>query len=65
LLDVVRLHERLERAETFLAYLDSQWKPLAREELAFEWFRVRREVEKDIDYIVGRINLREDRPAET
>ncbi len=52
--------DRLARARAFCDYLDSQWQPLSEQQLAFEWQRVRRLIERDIEYVTGKISIRED-----
>src|SRR4030042_4858914 len=48
------IHERLERAKVFAEYLDSQWQLLFDYELPFRWPAVRRLIDKDIVYVLGK-----------
>jgi len=54
------IQERLERAKIFAAYLDSQWALFPECELPFQWPAARNRIDKDIDYVTGKIKLRED-----
>lgn len=60
--DVDFITDRLARAELFCDYLDIQWQPLSNQELAFSWPSVRWSIAKDIEYIIGKISIREDSP---
>ena len=51
--------DRLSRAKIFCDYLDSQWKLLEGQQLVFEWPAIRRFINRDIDYITGRISVDE------
>lgn len=61
--DVNSLTDRLERARTFCSYLDDQWATVSQQELAFEWPAVRGALDKDVNYITGKITLREEELA--
>lgn len=58
--EVVALHHRLDRARLFCNYLTSQWHSLADLHLAFDWPSVNRLIDRDINYITGKISIRED-----
>lgn len=58
--EVYALHDRLDRARVFCAYLDAQWQGVAQRDLAFDWRSVRAAIDRDIEYITGRVSLRED-----
>jgi hypothetical protein len=58
--DVVLIQDRLERARDFLGYLDSQWALLPHCDLPFDWPSIKKQVERDIDYVDGKVSLRED-----
>lgn len=60
IVDEFSIQQRLERAKIFAAYLDSQWGLLPKYELPFQWPAERRLIDKDIDYVTGKITLRED-----
>lgn len=47
--------DRLSRAKVFCDYLDSQWQLLEGWQLAFEWPAIRKLIDRDIDYITGKI----------
>jgi len=60
--DVYTITDRLARAELFCDYLDTQWQLLSDQELSFSWPSVRWSIAKDIEYIIGKISIREDSP---
>jgi len=60
--DVDAITDRLARAELFCDYLDTQWQFLPDQELSFSWPSVRWAIAKDIEYIIGKISIREDSP---
>jgi len=60
--DVDIITDRLARAELFCDYLDAQWQVLSDQELSFSWPSVRWSIAKDIEYIIGKISIREDSP---
>lgn len=60
--DVDIITDRLARAELFCDYLDAQWQVLSDQELSFSWPSVRWSIAKDIEYIMGKISIREDSP---
>ena len=60
--DVVLITDRLARADLFCEYLDAQWQVLSDQELSFSWPSVRWSIAKDIEYIIGKISIREDSP---
>jgi len=60
--DVDTIADRLARAKLFCDYLDTQWQTLADQELAFSWPSVRWSLNRDIDYITGKIAIKEDSP---
>ncbi len=60
--DVDAITDRLARAELFCDYLDTQWQLLSDQELSFSWPSVRWSIAKDIEYIIGKISIREDSP---
>jgi hypothetical protein len=60
IIDEFSIQERLERAKLFVAYLDSQWELFPECELPFQWPAVRKRIDKDIQYITGKITIRED-----
>lgn len=62
ILDAVTITDRLARAELFCDYLDAQWQALSDQELSFSWPSVRWSVDKNIEYIMGKISIREDSP---
>jgi len=58
--DANGLADRLDRAKVFCDYLDAQWEPFSEQELPFHWPLVRRTIGLDIEYISGKISVRED-----
>lgn len=60
--DVVLITDRLARADLFCEYLDAQWQVLSDQKLSFSWPSVRWSIAKDIEYIIGKISIREDSP---
>lgn len=60
IVDIYDLTERLERAKVFCDYLDSQWHGLSEQQLAFDWPSIRTRINSDVDYITGKISVRED-----
>ena len=60
--DVDIITDRLDRAELFCDYLDAQWQGLSDQELSFSWPSVRWYIAKDIEYIIGKVSIREDSP---
>lgn len=57
--NVYSIADRLARAKVFCDYLDSQWSPLEGRQLAFAWPATRRLIDRDIDYITGKIRIDE------
>jgi len=49
--DTRLIQERLDRAEIFLAYLDTQWTPLATKGLSFDWKLASQSVRGEIERI--------------
>ena len=60
LADVYSIADRLIRAQKFCSYLDSQWEGFANQPLAFDWNKARYSINRDIEYITGKIQIRED-----
>jgi len=58
--DVYDISDRLARANIFCDYLDEQWKAFEGRELAFQWPAVRWSIGRDIEYVTGKISIRED-----
>jgi len=54
------IEDRLERTKIFAAYLDSQWLQLPRYDLPFNWPTMRTRLNRDIEYVTGKIYKRED-----
>jgi hypothetical protein len=54
------IKERLKRASIFTDYLDSEWEPLSEYELSFQWPVVKKRINRDINYVTGKITIRED-----
>jgi hypothetical protein len=54
------LKDRLDRASVFCDYLDTQWQSLKEMPLAFSWLSVKYALRKDIDYVTGKVSVRED-----
>jgi hypothetical protein len=52
--------DRLERAKAFRNYLDKQWNILNSQSLAFHWPFYSRLIDRNVEYIKGKINIRED-----
>lgn len=57
--DAYGIADRLSRAKLFCDYLDSQWHLLQGSETAFNWSTVRTLVDRDIEYIYGKIRVDE------
>jgi hypothetical protein len=57
--NVYNIADRLLRAKAFCEYLDSQWSPLEGRQLAFAWPAARKLIDRDIDYITGKILIDE------
>lgn len=53
--DVESISDRLERAETFRQYLDSQWENLRDKPHAFDWEPASRKLHEDIDRVMRRL----------
>ena len=51
--------DRLSRATVFCEYLDSQWQLIEGRQLAFEWPLIRRLLNRNIEYITGKIYIDE------
>ena len=62
ILDAITIADRLARADLFCGYLDAQWHSLSDQELPFSWPSVRWSLSKNIEYITGKISIREDSP---
>lgn len=62
LIDVSDIAERLTRANIFCDYLDSIWAKLAEQPLVFDWPSAKNIIKKNIDYIQGKVSIREDVP---
>jgi len=58
--DAYSIQDRLARARIFCEYLDSQWSLVQNHELAFRWPAVREAITRNIEYITGKISIRED-----
>lgn len=54
------IQDRLERTKIFAAYLDSQWLQLPEYDLSFNWPAMRTRLNRDIEYVTGKITKRED-----
>ena len=53
-------HQRLDRAKLFSEYLDSQWELLPEHEISFQWPYVRSRIDRDIDWVTGKVARRQD-----
>jgi hypothetical protein len=53
--DCRAIQDRLDRCETFIAYLDEQWKMLADKDVAYDWTSVSQDLRKDINRILWRL----------
>ncbi len=62
IVNVYKITDRLTGAELFCDYLDIQWQLLSDQELSFSWPSVRWSLSQNIDYIIGKISIREDSP---
>lgn len=57
--NVYSIADRLSRAIVFCDYLDSQWSLLRGQQLAFAWPETKKLIDRDIDYITGKIFIDE------
>jgi len=51
--------DRLSRARVFCNYLDSQWQLLEGQKLSFDWPAIKSLIDRDIEYITGKISIDE------
>jgi hypothetical protein len=58
--DVDDISDRLARAKLFCNYLDSQWVKIENNDLAFSWASEKWALKRDIEYITGKISIKED-----
>lgn len=58
--EVSSIQDRLDRARQFIEYLDSQWNLLPDCDLPFNWPTTRKQIDRDIDYVAGKVAIRED-----
>lgn len=59
---VWKIGERLGRCETFVGYLDEQWKAFGEAETLFDWPRVSDELRADMESVRRRVARREQSP---
>jgi len=57
--NVYNIADRLSRARVFCKYLDSQWQLIEGRQLAFEWPTIRKLIDRNIEYITGKISIDE------
>jgi hypothetical protein len=57
--NVYNIADRLSRARVFCKYLDSQWQLIEGRQLAFEWPIIRKLIDRNIEYITGKISIDE------
>jgi len=53
---------RLSRTRVFCDYLDSNWSGLADQPLVFNWPSFKSLIDRNIEYIKGKVSLKEDAP---
>ena len=60
--DCSTIEERLERAERFVGYLDSQWKPLENRDTAFSWSDARAAIAEELVRVSRSAQRHRERP---